>query len=67
MGGKDVTPREVVFETEQDKQALKNAKKRKDRVDYFGILSIGEGEALGYSKDSSIACKVGDNGQVFLR
>ena len=29
MGGKDVTPREVVVETEQDRQALDKAKKRK--------------------------------------
>ena len=28
MGGKDVTPKDVVVETEQDKQALENAKKR---------------------------------------
>lgn len=67
MGGKDVTPREVVFETEQDKQALDNAKKRKGRVDYFGILGINAGETLTFSKDSSITCEVGDNGQVLFR
>ena len=67
MGGRDVTPREVVVETEQDKQALDNAKKRKGRVDYFGILGINEGETLTFSKDSSITCEVGDNGQVLFR
>ena len=45
MGGIEVTPKEVVFETEQDKQALNNAKKRKGRVETnktqnnFNILS----------------------------
>ena len=67
MGGKDVTPREVVVETEQDRQALDNAKKRKGRVDYFGILGINKGEILTFSKDSSITCEVGDNGQVLFR
>ena len=67
MGGKDVTPREVVVETEQDRQALDNAKKRTGRVDYFGILGINEGETLTFSKDSSIICEVVDNGQVLFR
>ena len=67
MGGKDVTPREVVVETEQDRQALDNAKKRKGRVDYFGILGINAGETLTFSKDSSITCEVGNNGQVLFR
>ena len=67
MGGKDVTPTEVVVETEQDRQALDNAKKRKGRVDYFGILGINAGETLTFSKDNSITCEVGDNGQVLFR
>ncbi len=67
MGGRDVTPREVVVETQQDKQALDNAKKRKGRVDYFGILGISVGQTLTFSKDSSITCEVGDNGQVLFR
>ena len=70
MGGKDVTPREVVFDREhleQDRQALDNAKKRNGRVDYFGILGINAGETLTFSKDSSITCEVGDNGQVLFR
>ena len=66
-GGRDVTPKEVVFETEQDKQALDNAKKRKGKVDYFGVLGINTGETLTFSKDSSINCVVGDNGQVLFR
>ena len=61
------THREVVVETEQDRQALDKAKKRKGRVDYFGIIGINTGETLTFSKDSLITCEVGDNGQVLFR
>ena len=67
MGSRDVTPKEVVSETEQDKQALDNAKKRKGRVDYFGILGVNAGETLTFSKDSSITCEIGDNEKVLFR
>ena len=67
MGSRDVTSKEVVSETEQDKQALDNAKKPKGRVDYFGILGVNAGETLTFSKDSSITCEAGDNGQVLFR
>ena len=70
MGGKDVTPTEVLLDREhegQDKKALANAKNRKNRVDYFGILGINPGEILTFSKDDSITCEVADNGQVIFR
>lgn len=67
MGGIDVTPKEVVVETEQDRQALDNAKKKKGRVDYFGILGIDIGETLTFSKDQSLTCVVKENGQVLFR
>ena len=67
MGGRDVTPKEVVVETEQDRQALDNAKKKKGRVDYFGILGIDIGETLTFSKDQSLTCVVKENGQVLFR
>ena len=67
MGGRDVTPKEVVVETEQDRQALDNAKKKKGRVDYFGILGIDIGETLKFSKDQRLTCVVKENGQVLFR
>ncbi len=67
MGGRDVTPKEVVVETEQDRQALDTAKKKKGRVDYFGVLGINVGEILTFSKDHSLTCKVTENGQVLFR
>ena len=67
MGGRDVTPKEVVVETEQDRQALDSAKKKKGRVDYFGVLGINDGEILTFSKDQTITCEVKENGQVLFR
>lgn len=67
MGGKDVTPKETIFETEQDRQALAKAKNRKEKVDYFGILGINSGETLTFSKDHSITCQVADGRQVKVR
>ena len=67
MGGKDVTPREVIAETEQDKQALSNAKKRSGRFDYFGVLGITVGTTLTFSKDNTITCEVIDDKQVKFR
>ena len=67
MGGRDVTPKEVVVETEQDRQALDSAKKKKGRVDYFGVLGINDGEILTFSKDQTITCEVKETGQVLFR
>ena len=67
MGGREVTPKEAVVETEQDRQALDTAKKKKGRVDYFGILGINVGEILTFSKDHAFNCEVKENGQVLFR
>jgi hypothetical protein len=66
MGGKNVTPKEVIAETDQDKQALSEAKKRRGRIDYFGILGIEKGTILTFSKDKSITCIVSENGKVIF-
>ena len=67
MGGKNVTPKEDIVETSQDKQALDNARKRSGRIDYFGILGIAKGTTLTFSKDKNITCEVADNGKVIFR
>ena len=67
MGGKNVTPKEDIVETSQDKQALDNARKRSGRIDYFGILGIVKGTTLTFSKDQNITCEVADNGKVIFR
>ena len=67
MGGKNITPTEDVVETPQDKQALDNARKRRGRIDYFGILGIDKGTTLTFSKDENITCEVADDGKVIFR
>ena len=67
MGGKNVTPTDDVVETPQDKQALDNARKRRGRIDYFGILGIAKGTTLTFSKDKNITCEVADDGKVIFR
>ena len=67
MGGKNVTPTEDIVETPQDKQALDSARKRRGRIDYFGILGITKGTTLTFSKDESITCEVADDGKVIFR
>ena len=67
MGGKNVTPKEDIVETPQDKQALENARKKIGRIDYFGILGIQKGTTLTFSKDENITCVVSDNGKIIFR
>ena len=67
MGGKNVTPKEDIVETPQDKQALENARKKRGRIDYFGILGIQKGTILTFSKDKNITCTVSDNGKIIFR
>ena len=67
MGGKNVTPKDDIVETPQDKQALENARKKRGRIDYFGILGIQKGTTLTFSKDENITCVVSDNGKIIFR
>ena len=67
MGGKNITPKDDIVETPQDKQALDNARKRRGRIDYFGILGIAKGTTLTFSRDQNITCEVADNGKVIFR
>jgi len=67
MGGKNITPKEDIVVTPQDKQALENARKKRGRIDYFGILGIQKGTTLTFSKDEKITCVVSDNGKIIFR
>ena len=67
MGGKNVTLKGDIVETPQDKQALENARKRRKRIDYFGILGIQKGTTLTFLKDENITCEVADNGKIIFR
>jgi len=67
MGGKNVTPKEDIVETAQDKQALDNARKKRGRIDYFGILGLEKGTILNFKKDETIICEVHDDNKIKFR
>ena len=66
MGGKNVTPKEHIVETVQDKQALEQAKKKRKRFN-FEMVNIEKGTMLEFVKDNSITCEVVDENKVKFR
>ena len=66
MGGKDVTPKEDIVETPQDKQALENAKKQRSRFN-FQMIDLQPGTILKFRKDETITCEVYDDTKIKFR
>lgn len=66
MGGKDVTPKDDIVETPQDKQALNEARKQRSRFN-FEMVGIDKGTILQFKKDHSITCQVVNDTQVDFR
>ena len=66
MGGRDVTPREIITETEQDKQALNKAKQVRKRFS-FNMINLAPGTILEFVKDNTITCEVYDETKVKFR
>ena len=66
MGGKNVTPKEHIVETVQDKQALEQAKKKRKRFN-FEMVNIEKGTMLEFVKDNTITCEVYDDSKVLFR
>ena len=66
MGGKNVTPKDDIVETPQDKQALENARKNRKRFN-FDMIDIKPGTVLNFVKDNTITCEVVDNTKVKFR
>ena len=66
MGGKNVTPKDDIVETPQDKQALENARKNRKRFN-FDMIDIKPGTVLNFVKDNTITCEVVDNAKVNFR
>lgn len=66
MGGKNVTPKEHIVETMQDKQALEQAKKKRKRFN-FEMVNIEKGTILEFVKDNTITCEVYDDSKVSFR
>ena len=63
MGGKNVTLTIDIVESPQDHEALKRARKNRERFN-FQILGIDVGTSLEFRKDVTITCEVVDNTQV---
>ena len=66
MGGKDVTPKDDIVETPQDKQALENAKKQRSRFN-FQMIDLQPGTILKFRKDETITCEVHDDTKIKFR
>ena len=66
MGGKNVTPTIDIVESPQDHEALKRARKNRERFN-FQILGIDVGTSLEFRKDVTITCEVVDDTQVRIR
>jgi len=66
MGGKNVTLTIDIVESPQDHEALKRARKNRERFN-FQILGIDVGTSLEFRKDVTITCEVVDDTQVWFR
>ena len=66
MGGENVTPKDDIVESQEEKQALDEARKLRTRFN-FSLLDIKPGEILKFKKDNSIVCEVHDETQVKFR
>ena len=66
MGAKDVTPKEVIVETPQDKQALEKSRKIRKRFN-FSMVNIQPGATLQFAKDNTITCVVHDDRKIKFR
>ena len=66
MGGKNVTLTIDIVESPQDHEALKRARKNRERFN-FQILGIDVGTTLEFRKDITITCEVVDETQVRFR
>ena len=66
MGGENVTPKDDIVESQEEKQALDEARKLRTRFN-FSMLDIKHGEILKFKKDNSIVCEVHDETQVKFR
>ena len=66
MGGKEVTPTEIIVEENEDKVAIENAKKIKSSFN-FDMINMSPGTILKFIKDTSITCEVMDEKKIIFR
>ncbi|CAO6129924.1 Bacteriophage T5, Orf172 DNA-binding [Candidatus Pelagibacterales bacterium] len=66
MGGKNVTPKNDIVETPQDKEALDKSRKVRKRFN-FAMINIPPKTILEFAKDKTITCEVFDETQIKFR
>jgi len=66
MGGKNVTPKNDIVETPQDKEALDRSRKVRKRFN-FAMINIPPKTILEFAKDNTITCEVFDETQIKFR
>jgi hypothetical protein len=66
MGGKNVTPKNDIVETPQDKEALDRSRKVRKRFN-FAMINIPPKTILEFAKDKTITCEVFDETQIKFR
>jgi hypothetical protein len=66
MGGKNVTPKNDIVETPQDKEALDRSRKVRKRFN-FAMINIPPKTILEFAKDRTITCEVYDETQIKFR
>ena len=66
MGGKNVTPKNDIVETPQDKEALDRSRKVRKRFN-FAMINILPKTILEFAKDKTIICEVFDDTQIKFR
>jgi hypothetical protein len=65
MGGKNVTPKNDIVETAQDKEALDRSRRVRKRFN-FAMINIPPKTILEFAKDRTITCEVYDESQIKL-
>jgi hypothetical protein len=66
MGGKNVTPKNDIVETAQDKEALDRSRRVRKRFN-FAMINIPPKTILEFAKDRTSTCEVYDESQIKFR
>ena len=66
MGGENVTPKNDIVETPQDKEALDRSRKVRKRFN-FAMINIPPKTILEFAKDRTTTCEVYDETQIKFR
>lgn len=66
MGGRNVTPTDLIVESEQDANAIRQSKNKRQQFN-FGMVNIDPGTILTFVKNPEVICSVLDEKRVLFR